>query len=59
MRYLYFFAFFTLFIACQTSQKKRIKGNPPSEGFDLTNSDAKAIAIADEVIEAMGGASKL
>ncbi len=29
--------------------------NPPSEGFDLNGSDAKAIAIADEVMEAMGG----
>jgi hypothetical protein len=30
-------------------------GNPPAEGFDLENSDPKAIAIADEVMEAMGG----
>ena len=30
-------------------------GNPPAEGFNLEGSDAKAIAIADEVMEAMGG----
>jgi len=30
-------------------------GNPPMPGFDAAGSDAKAIAIADEVMEAMGG----
>ena len=55
MRYLFFFTCFSLLIACSTSQKRLIKGNPPAEGFDLSNSDAKAIAIADEVMEAMGG----
>ncbi|MEM7656616.1 MAG: hypothetical protein AAF399_10845 [Bacteroidota bacterium] len=30
-------------------------GNPAAEGFDEANSDAEAIAIADEVMEAMGG----
>ncbi len=29
--------------------------NPPAEGFNSTDSDSKAIAIADEVMEAMGG----
>lgn len=29
--------------------------NPASEGFNSTNSDAKAIAIADEVMKSMGG----
>jgi len=29
--------------------------NPPASGFDLTNSDLKAIAIADKVMVAMGG----
>lgn len=29
--------------------------NPAAEGFDAENSDLKAIAIADEVMEAMGG----
>ncbi len=30
-------------------------GNPPAKGFDSTNSDDKAIAIADQVVEAVGG----
>jgi hypothetical protein len=29
--------------------------NPEAKGFDLANSDAKAIEIADKVMEAMGG----
>jgi len=29
--------------------------NPPAAGFDATGSDAKAIAIADRAMEAMGG----
>ena len=32
--------------------------NPPAEGFDLENSDPKAIAIADKVMDAMGGRAK-
>ena len=31
--------------------------NPPAEGFDAAGSDPEAIAIADEVMEAMGGRS--
>ena len=34
-------------------QKKEV--NPPAEGFNLTGSDEKAIAIADGVMEACGG----
>ncbi|MEM6380079.1 MAG: hypothetical protein AAF705_17935 [Bacteroidota bacterium] len=30
-------------------------GNPPAEGFKMEASDEKAMAIADEVMEAMGG----
>ncbi len=29
--------------------------NPPAEGFNLTGSDAQAIELADEVMQAMGG----
>ena len=29
--------------------------NPPAEGFDLAGSDAEAIAVADRVMEKMGG----
>lgn len=55
MRYLFFLASLLFFFACNTTQQEMIKGNPPAPGFDATNSDAKAIAIADEVMEAMGG----
>ena len=30
-------------------------GNPPADGFNMAGSDAQAIAIADEVMDAMGG----
>ncbi|WNJ21061.1 hypothetical protein [Pontibacter sp. G13] len=32
-----------------------VVGNPPAEGFNESGSDAKAIEIADQVMEAMGG----
>ena len=32
-------------------------GNPAAPGFDLENSDVKALEIADQVMEAMGGRS--
>lgn len=32
-----------------------IQGNPHAEGFNIAASDAKAIALADETMEAMGG----
>ena len=54
MKYLSFLAFLIL-IGCNTSKQSLIKDNPPATGFDLTNSDAKAIAIADEVMAAQGG----
>lgn len=44
-----------------SSEKKQeemvevVPGNPPAPGFDEAGSDAKAIAIADEVMKAMGG----
>lgn len=55
MRYLLLLTVFPLFFACSTTQKNLVKSNPPANGFDLTNSDTKAIAIADEVMNAMGG----
>ncbi len=54
MKYL-FFIVLLLLISCNTNKKTSIKGNPPAKGFDLTNSDTKAIAIADEVMTAQGG----
>jgi len=38
-----------------TTQKTQILGNPPAKGFNLKASDEKAIQLADEVMEAMGG----
>ena len=52
---------FVVLVLFACEQKKdtpaatNIESNPPAEGFDAENSDAKAIAIADEVMEAMGG----
>jgi hypothetical protein len=44
-------------LACQpaTEVAPETESNPASEGFNIENSDPKAIAIADEVMEAMGG----
>ncbi|MEL6676085.1 MAG: hypothetical protein AAFR61_28015 [Bacteroidota bacterium] len=46
------------FWACspQATQEAPVQdANPAAEGFDLEHSDPQAIAIADEVMEAMGG----
>lgn len=51
MKYTFFLFSLLIIIACNTTQT----ANPPAVGFDAANSDAKAIAIADEVMEAMGG----
>ena len=54
--------FFTLFLwlaisACENKKNKLTSSevNPPAKGFNLEASDQKAITIADEVMEAMGG----
>lgn len=53
---LFAIGFALLLFACKQSiTKTRIVGNPPTAGFDTANSDAKAIAIADQVVEAVGG----
>lgn len=44
----------------QCQQKQSVKTepvdlNPPAQGFNAAGSDAKAVAIADEVMQAMGG----
>jgi hypothetical protein len=53
---------FAIVLACESPSKlgnleneKEI--NPAAQGFNITESDAQAIAIADEVMEAMGGRS--
>jgi len=53
-----FFIFLTVALLLACNQKLRtiqIVGNPPAVGFDAENSDAQAIAIADEVMAASGG----
>lgn len=37
------------------TSRPAIEGNPPAEGFDAERSDAKAIEIADAVMEKLGG----
>jgi len=41
--------------SCEEQESTVVIANPPAEGFNLAESDEKAIAIADEVMEAMGG----
>ena len=60
--YLFIAAMILGVFACQSPapthsepQTEEVVGNPPVEGFDLENSDEKAIALADQVMEAMGG----
>jgi len=54
---LYTLSILLCLLSCnqQTKQIIQIIGNPPAAGFDATNSDAQAILIADQVMEAMGG----
>jgi hypothetical protein len=57
---LLFLSIITLFGACQPSAKSTKNTTsshnyPPATGFDLDNSDAEAILIADEVMNAQGG----
>ncbi len=56
-----------LLAACSTSKKDassseepiveaiEVVPNPPAEGFDVENSDAIAVLLADQVMDAMGG----
>lgn len=44
-----------LAFGCQQSQKDQSAGYPAAEGFNAEASDARAIAIADSVTDAMGG----
>ena len=50
--------FFVLFITVLTtgfSIEAQTSENPPMEGFDMKNSDPKAMEIADQVMRALGG----
>ena len=53
-RYFSVFLLSTLIISCN-NQKGATEENPPSEGFNAQDSDAKAIEIADAVMRAQGG----
>lgn len=56
MRVFYLFILVVGLVSCQTgSDSKEEYGNPPAEGFNLEESDEQAMAIADQVMEAMGG----
>jgi hypothetical protein len=51
---------FAMLFGCNTPKNETTTveedyGNPPAEGFNLAASDEKAIEIADEVMEALGG----
>jgi hypothetical protein len=54
------FAAVLLLFQCQPKPQENTETviaevNPAAEGFDAAGSDAAAIALADEVMEAMGG----
>ncbi|MGH7453208.1 MAG: hypothetical protein ACRENG_17795, partial [bacterium] len=44
-----------LFSCSSSTVQRQTLGNPPAQGFNLAGSDAKAVAIADEVMEKLGG----
>ncbi len=46
---------FGLFVACSTPSGPPPSSNPPAQGFNEIGSDSRAIALADSVMEAMGG----
>ena len=45
----------TFITSCSSNKVSSLEVNSPAAGFDLANSDASAIKIADQVMEAMGG----
>ena len=62
MRSLYSLFFILFIIACSSGNQggeqvadEIVDENPPCEGFNMTDSDPEAIALADEVMKAMGG----
>ncbi len=53
-KYLFVFLALALMASCNPTSTSVSETNPAAEGFNLDASDAKAIAIADEVMEASG-----
>ena len=62
-KYLIPIYFLLLIVACggeqvnseEPSSEEMLDANPPAKGFNIADSDEKAIALADSVMEAMGG----
>lgn len=53
---IFFSLVFSIFLINSCKEETiQLEKNPAAEGFNKENSDAKAIEIADEVMEAMGG----
>jgi hypothetical protein len=42
-------------LACQAGSRGAASANPPCAGFDMAGSDPRALAIADQVMQALGG----
>lgn len=56
MSQTFFFALLAVaIVACSPKTPLPLNDNPPAPGFRLVQSDPKAVAIADEVMRAMGG----
>jgi hypothetical protein len=58
MKYILHLILLTLLLSCQSEQQAtqpQLVGNPAAEGFNVEASDERAIEIADQVMEAMGG----
>ncbi|MEM9984786.1 MAG: hypothetical protein AAF804_06795 [Bacteroidota bacterium] len=54
--YTLFVLLISLIIACETpATTQEAASNPPAKGFNEAGSDPQAIALADEVMAAMGG----
>lgn len=53
--YFILFCILTFTISCSSSKVTSTETNPPAPGFNLAESDASSIKIADEVMAAMGG----
>jgi hypothetical protein len=55
MKRLFSILAIVMLVACQQSKTEEEFYNPPADGFNLNESDVKAIALADSVMHAMGG----
>lgn len=55
MNFLHKTSLFSALLALGFTACSPKMGNPPAPGFNTKDSDAKAVAIADEVMQAMGG----